>query len=33
VGRSLDVLFDADRASLLTKLVLNAVEEFNIELS
>lgn len=33
VGRSLDALFDADRASLLTNLVLKIVEEFSIELS
>ncbi|MBM3710437.1 MAG: DUF4277 domain-containing protein, partial [Actinobacteria bacterium] len=33
VGRSLDALFDADRASLLTKTVLKVVEEFSIELS
>lgn len=33
VGRSLDALFDADRASLLTKTVLKTVEEFSIELS
>ena len=31
VGRSLDVLFDADRASLLTNLVLKVVDEFSIE--
>jgi hypothetical protein len=28
VGRSLDALFDADRASLLTNLVLKVIEEF-----
>jgi len=33
VGRSLDALFDADRASLLTSLVLKVVDEFSIELS
>jgi transposase len=33
VGRMLDRLFDADRASLLTGLVLAAVREFNVELS
>ena len=33
VGRSLDALFDADRASLLTNLVLKTVDEFSIELS
>lgn len=33
VGRSLDALFDADRASLLTNLVLKVIEEFSIELS
>ena len=33
VGRSLDALFDADRASLLTILVLKTVDEFSIELS
>ena len=33
VGRSLDALFDADRASLLTNLVLKVVDEFSIELS
>ena len=31
--RSLDALFDADRASLLTKTVLKTVEEFSIDLS
>ncbi len=33
VGRSLDVLFDADRASLLTKVVLKVITEFGINLS
>jgi len=33
VGRSLDALFDADRASLLTKIVLKVIDEFSIELS
>ncbi len=33
VGRSLDVLFDADRASLLTKVVLKVIAEFGIDLS
>ena len=33
MGRSLDVLFDADRASLLTNLVLKVIDEFSIELS
>ncbi len=33
VGRSLDALFDADRASLLTNLVLKVIEEFKVELS
>lgn len=33
VGRSLDALFDADRASILTNLVLKVVDEFSIELS
>jgi transposase len=32
VGRALDRLFDADRAALLTELVLHAVREFGIEL-
>ena len=32
VGRALDRLFDADRASLLTKLVLRAVREFDIQM-
>jgi transposase len=31
VGRALDRLFDADRASLLTELVLAAIEEFGID--
>jgi len=33
VGRSLDALFDADRASLLTGIVLKVIEEFCVELS
>ena len=33
VGRMLDRLFDADRASLITEVVLRSVREFNIELS
>ena len=33
VGRSLDALLDADRASLLTHLVLKVIDEFAIELS
>ena len=33
VGRSLDALFDADRASLLTNIVLKVIKEFDIELS
>ncbi len=33
VGRSLDVLFDADRASLLTNIILKAIDEFSIDLS
>ncbi len=33
VGRSLDVLFGADRASLLTETVLKVVDEFSIDLS
>ncbi len=33
VGRSLDALFDTDRASLLTKLVLKVVDEFCLDLS
>jgi transposase len=32
VGRSLDALFDADRASLMTRIVLNVVDEFAIDL-
>lgn len=32
VGRSLDRLFDADRASLLTEVVVHAVREFNVDL-
>ena len=32
VGRSLDALFDADRASLMTRIVLRVVEEFAIDL-
>jgi transposase len=32
VGRSLDALFDADRASLMTRIVLKAVDEFDIDL-
>ena len=32
VGRALDRLFDADRASLLTELVLGAIREFGIDL-
>jgi len=32
VGRALDRLFDADRASLLTQLVLGAIREFGIDL-
>jgi transposase len=32
VGRSLDALFDADRASLLTNIVLKVIEEFSIDL-
>lgn len=32
VGRSLDALFDADRASLMTKIVLQVVNEFSIDL-
>lgn len=31
VGRALDALFDADRASLLTKVVLRAVSEFAVD--
>jgi len=33
VGRSLDVLFDADRATLLTRIVVKVVEEFSVDLS
>lgn len=33
VGRSLDALFDADRASLLTQIVLKVIDEFAIDLS
>ena len=33
VGRSLDALFDADRASLMTKIVLHVVDEFAIDLA
>ena len=33
VGRSLDALFNADRASLMTRIVLKAVDEFAIDLS
>jgi transposase len=33
VGRSLDALFDADRATLLTKIVVKVVPEFSIDLS
>lgn len=33
VGRSLDALFDADRASLLTTIVLRAVEHFAVQVS
>lgn len=32
VGRMLDRLFDADRASLITEVVLSAVREFSVEL-
>jgi hypothetical protein len=32
VGWALDRLFDADRASLLTELVLGAIREFGIDL-
>ena len=32
IGRSLDRLFDADRSAMLTKLVLSAIREFNIDL-
>jgi len=33
VGRSLDVLFDADRASMLTNIVLKVIDGFSIDLS
>jgi len=33
VGRSLDTLFDADRASLLTEIVMKTIYDFNIDLS
>lgn len=33
IGRALDLLFDADRASLMTELVVRAIREFNIDLS
>jgi len=33
VGRSLDMLFDADRASMLTNIVLKVIDEFSIDLS
>ena len=33
VGRSLDALFDADRASMLTQLISHTINEFNIDLS
>lgn len=33
VGRDLDMLFDADRASLLTEVVVRAIKEFNLDLS
>ena len=33
VGRALDLLFDADRASLLTDLVLSAIREFQVDCS
>lgn len=33
VGRALDALFDSDRASLLTELVLHAIREFDIDCS
>lgn len=33
VGRALEALFDADRASVLTKVVLRAISEFSIETS
>src|SRR3970282_1776018 len=32
VGRALDELFDADRASLLTEVVVRAVQEFGVDL-
>lgn len=32
VGRALDALFDADRASLLTRLVVGAIREFGVDL-
>ena len=33
VGRALDVLFDADRASLMTEVVIRAIKEFHLDLS
>jgi len=33
VGRTIDALFDADRATLMTEIVLKMVSEFNIDLS
>jgi hypothetical protein len=33
VGRALDRLFDADRASLLTELMLGVISEFNVDCS
>ena len=33
VGRALEALFDADRASLLTELILHVITEFNIDTS
>jgi len=33
IGRALDLLFDADRASLMTELVVRAIREFDIDLS
>jgi len=33
VGRALDQLFDCDRVSLLTELVLRAISEFHVECS
>jgi len=33
VGRALDLLFEADRASLMTELVMRAIREFDIDLS